>query len=80
MQTIQADEAEARFKELLREVEGGTAFVVTRDGVPIALMTPARATPEQVASIVEDWERYRSEHNVVLGRLAIRDLIEMHPD
>ena len=78
MRTIKADEAETRFAELLREVENGAAIVVTRENVPIALLTPTRSDSERAASNFDQWERFRDQHHVTLGGgVTIRELIEV---
>jgi prevent-host-death family protein len=45
---IQATEAKARLAELLRAVERGESFVITRHGKTIAHLLPASATDQQV--------------------------------
>lgn len=77
MRIIEADEAESRFNELLIEVEAGNAVLVTRNGAPIALMTPISTSSERAAIIIDEWEHYRDEKNVVLGGgMTIRELID----
>jgi prevent-host-death family protein len=42
MKTIGADEAKARFSELLADVANGETVVVTKHGVPVAHIVPVR--------------------------------------
>jgi prevent-host-death family protein len=42
-ETISARDANHHFSRVLREVEGGKEFVVTRDGVPVARIVPEAA-------------------------------------
>jgi prevent-host-death family protein len=57
VRTVSAREANQRFSELLREVEGGQSFVVTKRGRPVATLRPVEATgarqlsPEQEAAL-----------------------------
>ncbi len=41
MRTIGAREANQRFSELLREVESGKEITITRNGKPVARISPA---------------------------------------
>jgi prevent-host-death family protein len=71
-ETITARDANHHFSRVLREVEGGKEFVVTRNGVPVARIVPevARApetlpngkrklTAEQEAALARTKERLR---------------------
>jgi prevent-host-death family protein len=44
VRTVSAREANQRFSELLRAVEGGQSFVVTRRGRPVATLRPVEAS------------------------------------
>jgi prevent-host-death family protein len=53
--TISLRDANQRFARVVREVEGGTEYVVTRRGEPVVRIVPARPgkrvpTPEQQAA------------------------------
>jgi prevent-host-death family protein len=65
-ETVTAREANQRFSELLRGVEAGRSYVVTKHGRPVARLLPAegagerRLTPEQEAALerllATDWD------------------------
>lgn len=76
MKTMAASEAKARFDEVLNEVEGGATVVVTRDGQPVARVSPMDDDRSDVAAAVEELRRYRREHRPTLGGISIRELIE----
>jgi prevent-host-death family protein len=44
--TITTTEANQRFAEILRHVDAGDSFTVTRRGRPVAEITPPRATKQ----------------------------------
>lgn len=59
-ETITARDANQQFSRLLREVEAGREFVVTRNGVPVARIVPERQpdgrrklTPSQEAALAD---------------------------
>jgi len=63
-ETITAADAENQFSQLLRDVESGKEFVVTRDGVAVARIVPEvvadaprKLTPEQEQALKdsEEW-------------------------
>jgi prevent-host-death family protein len=55
--SVSAREANQQFARILRDVEGGAEFLVTRRGRPVARIVPAAApgerqlTPEQEAAL-----------------------------
>lgn len=63
--TITARDANHQFSKLLREVEAGKAYVVTRNGVPVAQMLPIRA-PDGTRRLSAEQETALA---VSLGRL-----------
>jgi prevent-host-death family protein len=77
MKTVGAYEAKTRFSELLAEVANGETVVVTKHGVAVARLVPVRNDFAAAAAAIDEWERYRDEHNVTLGGdITIRELIE----
>jgi prevent-host-death family protein len=77
MRTVGAYEAKTRFSELLADVANGETVVVTKHGVPVAQLVPIRHDFAAAAAAIEEWERYRDEHNISLGEgITIRELIE----
>jgi prevent-host-death family protein len=62
---------------VLAAVANGETVVVTKHGVPVARIVPVRGSFEEAAVAIDEWERYRDEHNVSLGEgVSIRELIE----
>jgi prevent-host-death family protein len=78
VKTVGTYEARTHFSELLSEVANGETIEITRHGVPVARMVPiADHDFERAATAIDEWERYRDEHNIKLGDGAtIRELIE----
>jgi prevent-host-death family protein len=77
MKTVGLYEAKTHLGELIKEVEHGETLVVTRHGVPVARVVPYRDEFADAAAAIEDWRRYRREHNIRLGGgVTIRELIE----
>jgi prevent-host-death family protein len=76
MKMIAANEAETRFAELLDAVENGETVIVTRNGQPVARVSPADDDRADVAAAVEELRRYRREHRPTLAGISIRELIE----
>ncbi len=65
--TITARDANHHFSRVLREVEGGKEFVVTRNGVAVAHIVPAiqpdgtrKLTARQEAALARSLERART--------------------
>lgn len=78
MKSVDEHQAEAQFDELLAEVAAGASIEITKQGVPVARLVPIdEFDPKDAAASLEAWERYRDEHQVVLGGgVTIRELIE----
>jgi prevent-host-death family protein len=76
MKTIAASEAETRFGALLQDVEKGETVIVTRDGQPVARVSPVGKERPGVAEAIETLRRYRREHRQALKGMSIRELIE----
>ena len=65
-ETITARDANHRLAQVLREVEAGKEFIVTRNGVPVARIVPEKTsdgkrtlTAEQEAALARTMERLR---------------------
>ncbi len=54
-ETVSSREANQQFAKLLRDVEAGKEFVITRNGVPVARLSPAMRSGERV--LTPDQER-----------------------
>ena len=80
MRKVGAREANQRFSELLREAESGKDITITRNGKPVALLSPIRAQKSDKArqkAIDEMVAAMRKGLNFG-GRRFTRD--EMHED
>ena len=74
MEQIGVREAKARFSELLRRVEKGERFEITKHGVPVAVLKPVTARRRDVKKVIEALKEFRKEHT--LGDYKVKDLIE----
>ena len=81
--TITAREANHQFARVLREVEAGREFVVTRNGVPVARISPEHAadgtrrlTPAQESALAESIAWLRRGWPLAVGRLDRADLYD----
>jgi len=74
MERIGVREAKARFSELLRRVEKGERFVITKHGVPVAVLEPVTARRRDVKKVIEALKEFRKKHT--LGGYKVKDLIE----
>jgi len=75
METVSSYEAKTHLPRLLRRVQRGERFTITRHGVPIAVLQPldgaARSEPSSVIEELRDFRRGKR-----LDGLSIRELIE----
>jgi prevent-host-death family protein len=73
MQTITLGDADQGFARLVREVEAGEEFVITRDGTPVARLAPIAGprvlTPEQEAAWARIKARMEQGWEIGAGRL-----------
>jgi prevent-host-death family protein len=77
MKTVGVSEARTHFSQLLAEVAAGATIESTRRGTPVARLLPIRHDFAAAAAAIDEWRRYRDEHNVTLGGgITIRELIE----
>lgn len=81
MTTMTAHEAAVHFEEVLDQVENGETVAITRDARTVATLsaTPKRESefdPDDAMRAAEEWLAYRKEHNITLGGLSIRELID----
>ncbi|MDE0048124.1 MAG: type II toxin-antitoxin system prevent-host-death family antitoxin [bacterium] len=66
MRTVSSSEARTRLPELLRSIEQGDAFTITRRGVPIArLVGITHDDPEDVEGVISRMKRARAERSSV---------------
>ncbi len=75
MPDIGAFEAKTHLPRLLRRVQTGERFVITRHGRPVAELIPFRTTdPDEVQAAIDDLKAFQAAHS--LGGLSVRDMIE----
>jgi len=75
MSRIGAFEAKTHLPRLLRRVEAGERFVITRHDRPVAELIPFQARDTtRVRAAIKDLKAFQKTHS--LGGLSIRDMIE----
>jgi prevent-host-death family protein len=75
MDTIGAYEAKTHLPKLLDRVAKGERILITRHGMPVAVLQPADAEKQiDVAAVIQEMRRFRKEHT--LDGLSIKELIE----
>ena len=75
MSRIGAFEAKTHLPQLLRRVQAGERFVITRHNRPVAELIPfRRPDTTRVQAAIEDLKAFQATHS--LGGLSVRDLIE----
>ena len=75
MRNIDVHEARARFSELLRRVAEGEAFTITKDGMPVATLSPVeQVNRASIKRTIEDILRFRREH--ALEDIDVKEMIE----
>ena len=75
MRSIGAYDAKTNFSRLLEEVAQGETITITRNGVPVAVVTPAAGgkaySPEDAIAVLRSSRQHRS-----LGGVSLRELID----
>lgn len=75
MSEVGVFEAKTHLPRLLKRVQAGERFVITRHERPVAELIPYRgADMDQVRTAIENLRELRESHS--LGGLSIRELIE----
>ena len=72
MQTIGLYEAKTRLPELLRQVEQGEQFTITRRGVPIARIVGVEDSADDRCAIIERMKAARAQRTTV----PVQELLE----
>ena len=72
MQTIGSYEAKTRLPALLRQVEQGEQFTITRRGVPIARIVGVEESAQDRRAIIERMKAARAQRATV----PVQDLLE----
>lgn len=74
MNTVGAYEAKTHLPQLLERVAGGEKIIITRHGVPIATLQPAKSTKKiPVKEAIRQLKAFRRDQR--LDGLSIRELI-----
>ena len=77
MKSVGSYQAKTHLPELLARVGQGEKILITRRGVPVALLTqPPEEVTRDVRQIVEEMLTYRDHQKRTIGKLAIREMIE----
>ena len=77
MTSVGSYEAKTHLPELLERVAQGEKILITRRGVPVALLSqPPQQISRDVRQVVEDMLALRNEEGPVLGEGGVRDLVE----
>ena len=83
LETITARDANHQFSRLLKEVEGGKGYIVTRNGVPVAQIVPVqtadgsrRLSAEQEAALTDSLARLKKGWPLGIERLDREDLYD----
>jgi prevent-host-death family protein len=73
MTTIGAYEAKTKFAELLGRARKGEQIIITKNGVPVAMLSgvQARSDPQKVIAMIREFRKGRT-----LKPFSIRELIE----
>jgi prevent-host-death family protein len=73
---VGVDEAIFRFAELLQRIERGEEITITRQGIPVARMTPIKARQDSKGrrGAVEHWNGLRA--SLRLGEFETKNLID----
>ncbi len=75
MVKIGAYEAKTHLPRLLEQVKEGEEIIITKHGVPVAVLKPYQAEKQvNLKAVIDDLYR-RSKKNK-LGEMSVRDLIE----
>jgi antitoxin (DNA-binding transcriptional repressor) of toxin-antitoxin stability system len=77
MTTIGSYQAKTRLPELIARVTRGEKILITRRGVPVALLTqPPTQHGRDVRQVVEEMLALRDRCGPKLGKLTVREAIE----
>lgn len=75
MSEIGAFEAKTRLSQLLKRVEAGERFVITRHSHPVAELVPLQSRDSgKVESAIDALVEFQKKHS--LGGLSVRTIIE----
>ncbi|MCJ7622057.1 MAG: type II toxin-antitoxin system prevent-host-death family antitoxin [Anaerolineaceae bacterium] len=73
--TVGAYQAKTQFSQLIERVTCGERIIITRHGVPVALLSPIESVPSRPAQeVIAALRIFRSKHR--LEELSVREMIE----
>jgi prevent-host-death family protein len=76
METIGAYEVKTHLSGVLKRVEQGESFTITRNGTPVAKLVPLEEKPEvDVREVIKEIRRFRKQRP--LGGLSVAELKEL---
>lgn len=77
MTLVGSYQAKTHLPELLERVEQGENILITRRGVPVAMLTqPPQTVTRDVRQVVEEMLAYRDRQDRTTGKLTTREMIE----
>jgi len=77
MTSVGSYEAKTHLPDLLARVAKGEKIMITRRGLPVAMLVPPpQAEKRDVRQVVEEMLARRDREGPTLGNLTFRDLIE----
>jgi antitoxin (DNA-binding transcriptional repressor) of toxin-antitoxin stability system len=77
MTLVGSYQAKTHLPELLERVEQGEKILITRRGIPVALLTqPPPVITRDARQVVEEMLAYRDRLKRTIGKLTIREMIE----
>lgn len=74
MKTIGAYEAKTQLPQLLNEAARGNRIMITKNGVPIAMLVPARTGNREPDETIAKIRAFRA--GKTLGALSLKEMIE----
>lgn len=77
MTSVGSYQAKTHLPELLARVGHGEKILITKRGIPVALLTqPPQPIAQDVRQVVEDMLAYRDRQKRTTGKLSSREMIE----
>ncbi len=75
MKTVGAYEAKTHLPRLLEQVSKGERIIITRHGIPVAILQPPESAPlANAAEVISQLKAFRREHP--LAGISIQEMIE----
>ena len=77
MATVGSYQAKTHLPELIERVSRGEKIIITRRGVPVAMLAPPpRQSDRDVRQVVEEMLAFRDKFGPKLGKMTTREAIE----